>query len=56
MALYAHFFTKTARKPAELMVTETPALNSGTIFHTNVAGKAEARKLAAQYGAQAWNF
>jgi hypothetical protein len=53
---YAHFFSKTSRKPAELIVTEDATLRSGTIFHANVAGKAEARKYAAQYGAKCWNF
>lgn len=52
----AHFFTKTARKPAEVMITTGPALNTGVLFQSNVAGKAEARKHAAEYGAQCWNF
>jgi hypothetical protein len=53
---YAHFFSRTARKPAELIVTVTPSLTSATVFHANVVGKAEARKYAAQHGAQCWNF
>lgn len=53
--MYAHFFSKTARKPAELVLTATPALGA---FDTAicVSGKAEARRIAKQRGAQAWNF
>lgn len=52
----AHFFSKTARKPAEVMITVGPALTSGTLFQSYVGGKAEARKLAREHGAQPWNF
>ena len=53
---YAHSFSRTARKPAELIVTDLPSLTSATVFHADVAGKREARKYATQLGAQCWNF
>lgn len=52
---YAHFFSKTARKPAELMLTETPAIDRYAIS-LPVAGKAEARRIANGRNAIAWNF
>ena len=52
----AHFFSKTARKPAEVIITTGPALTSGTVFQSYVASKSEARKHAKSYGAQCWNF
>lgn len=53
--LYAHFFTKTASKPAELVLSESPSLTS--IYKSfPVSGKVEARRIANQNNAIVWNF
>ncbi len=52
---YAHFFSKTARKPAELVLSETPSLDAYAIS-LPVAGKAEARRIAGERNAIVWNF
>lgn len=52
---YAHFFSKTARKPAELVLTDGPSLTDCAISMA-VAGKAEARRIAAERNAIVWNF
>lgn len=52
---YAHFFAKTARKPAELVLSNGPDLTGPTLSHA-VANKAEARRLAKQSNAICWNF
>jgi len=52
--LCAHYFA--SRTKRELVLTEGPALNVGVTMTTAVSGKAEARRLAKQYGAQPWNF
>lgn len=52
---YAHFFSKTARKPAELVLTETPKLDVYAVSLA-VAGKVEARRIAAGRNAIVWNF
>ena len=52
---YAHFFSKTARKPAELVLTDSPKLGG---FDTTicVTGKAQARQIAKKRNAIVWNF
>lgn len=55
MQQFAHFFAKTSRKPAELILTDSPRLGG---FDTTicVSGKAEARRIARQRNAKCWNF
>jgi hypothetical protein len=53
---YAHFFNGTARKPATLVISETPALNSGVISEIPVAGRRDARVAAKLNNATPWNF
>jgi hypothetical protein len=53
---YAHFFTKTARKPAEVIITSGPELNAGYVALYCVGGKTEARRFAKQHNAVCWNF
>ncbi len=54
--MYAHYFNKTARKPAEVIITTGPALNTGVVFQSYVSGKADARRRARAHNAQPWNF
>lgn len=52
---YAHFFSKTTRKPAEVIFTDSPSLNDAWVS-IPVAGKVEARRIAADRNAIVWNF
>ena len=50
--MFAHLTkTKTGYK---LLITDSNRPVGGTVY--NVAGKREARVIAAQHGARAWNF
>lgn len=53
---YAHYFNKTRRNPAEVIITVGPSLTSGTVFQSYVSGKREAAKYAAENNAKHWNF
>lgn len=53
---YAHFFTKTARKPAEVIITCGPELNAGYLALSTVANRTEARRFAKQHNATPHNF
>lgn len=52
--MYAHYFTSKAG--AELLISSTPALNTGNVETIRVSGKREARKIAAERNATCWNF
>lgn len=52
---YAHYFAKTSRRPAELVLTDGPDLRS-IRRSIPVSGKAEARRKVLAMGALAWNF
>lgn len=52
--MYAHYFaTKSAKY---VMITRTMQPYSDGAIRVPVKGKAEARKFAAQYNAECWNF
>lgn len=54
--LAAEFTAKTARTPAVLRITRIDAGRRALVSEHTVAGKAEARKVAADHGATPWNF
>lgn len=51
---FAHFYK--ASYGCELIISRTPALNTGIISTQAVSGKREARKIAEEIGAKCWNF
>lgn len=53
-ALTAHYFA--SRTTKVLVIAEGPSLRGGEGERIPVAGKIEARKIAAERGAQCWNF
>lgn len=53
--LFAHFFSKTARKSAEVIFTRDPSLHDIELTYM-VADKREARALTQKLHATAWNF
>lgn len=52
----AHYFA--SRKEKVLLIYRGPSMRliDDRVAEIKVAGKIEARKIAAQYGAQCWNF
>ena len=52
--MFAHFFK--TRGGFELILTNTPALNTGDVRVVAVAGKREARAVAKAFNAKCWNF
>ncbi len=54
-AQFAHFYSKTSRKPAELLLTDGHSIDQYAISIA-VADKREARRIAAERGAKCWNF
>jgi len=52
--MFAHFYK--VRGGYELIISRTPALNTGIISTHDVKGKREARKIAQDLGAKCWNF
>tara|TARA_R110000851_G_scaffold187318_1_gene337096 strand:- start:8949 stop:9101 length:153 start_codon:yes stop_codon:yes gene_type:complete len=50
--MYAHYFA--SKKTKHVLITLTNRPTGGE--RIEVKGKAEARKVAAQHGAKAWNF
>ncbi len=57
-ALTAHYFAgRVSGTPVKyLIIAEGPSLRGNEGERINVAGKVEARKIAAERGAQCWNF
>lgn len=52
--LCAHYFASKKQKYVD--ITAGPSLSDPNAIRVNVSGKAEARKVAAQYGAKPHNF
>jgi ribosomal protein S3 len=51
---YAHYFATRTRR--ELVISDTPSLAGNAGVTVTVSGKAEARRIAREHGAQPWNF